>query len=84
MVTETRSMSSQVPQSVEEAQLAPHPSPQSIEHVLMVGDLANRGLLLLEGQAPELRDLSEFYERGFPGLLERWEQQHQGRKEKRQ
>ena len=56
--------------------------------LIALRDHANRGLGLLSGQGPELRerleellDLCAFYERELPGLLERWERQRRERKE---
>jgi len=47
--------------------------------------LAERGLELLEGKAhvnrqwlEEMRDIYAFFEREFPVLVERWEQEHKG------
>ena len=47
-----------------------------------VAPLADQGLALLDGAAPdrrrnltEMRDVSEFLEREFPALIERWQEE---------
>jgi DNA-binding transcriptional regulator GbsR (MarR family) len=59
-----------------------HQLKQGVEQVAMFRKLAERGLELMEGKAPlarqgleEMRDMYAFFEREFPSLLERWEQE---------
>ena len=55
---------------------------QSVDQVAIVRQLAERGLKLLEGKPiltrqwlEEMRDMYAFFEREYPALLERWEQE---------
>jgi len=64
-----------------------HALKQSVERVAILRRLAERGLELLEGKAPltrqgleEMRDMYAFFEREFPALLERWEQEREKRR----
>ena len=59
-----------------------HQLKQGVEQVAMFRKLAERGLELMEGKAPqtrqgleEMRDMYAFFEREFPALVERWEQE---------
>jgi len=63
-----------------------HALKQGIERVTIMRRLAERGLELLEGKASptrqgleEMRDMYAFFEREFPALLERWEQEREKR-----
>ena len=56
---------------------------QSVEQITILRQLAERGLELVEGKTPltrqgleEMRDMYAFFEREYPALLERWEQEH--------
>ncbi len=56
---------------------------ESLVRITTVRQLAEHGLELLEGKAhvnrqwlEEMRDMYAFFEREFPALLERWEQEH--------
>jgi len=58
----------------------------SLVQVTAARQLAEHGLELLEGKAyvnrqylKEMRDMYAFFEREFPALLERWEQEHKKR-----
>jgi len=58
----------------------------SLVQVTAARQLAEHGLELLEGKAyvnrlslEEMRDMYAFFEREFPALLERWEQEHKER-----
>ncbi len=64
-----------------------HSLKQGVERVAILRKLAERGLELLEGKAPltrqgleEMRDMYAFFEREFPLLLERWEQEQEERR----
>ena len=53
-----------------------------ISQLMAVGQLAERGLVLLEGKSPQLKarlkemlEISAFFEQEMPPLLERWERQ---------
>ncbi len=53
----------------------------SLVHITTMRQLAERGLELLEGKAnrgrlEEMRDMYALFEREYPALLERWEQEH--------
>jgi len=61
-----------------------HALKQDVERVTILRKLAERGLELLEDKAPltrqgleEMRDMYAFFEREFPALLERWEQERE-------
>ncbi len=56
---------------------------ESLAQITATRQLAERGLELLEGKAhlnrqwlEEMRDIYAFFEREFPALMERWEQEH--------
>lgn len=56
---------------------------ESLAQTTATRQLAERGLELLEGDAhlnrqwlEEMRDMYAFFEREFPALMERWEQEH--------
>ncbi len=56
---------------------------ESLAQTTATRQLAERGLELLEGEAhmnrqwlEEMRDMYAFFEREFPALMERWEQEH--------
>ncbi len=56
---------------------------ESLAQTTALRQLAERGLELLEGEAhlnrqwlEEMRDMYAFFEREFPALMERWEQEH--------
>ncbi len=60
---------------------------QKVEAITKLRQLAERGLELLEGKASltrqgleEMRDMYTFFEREFPALLERWEQEREKRR----
>lgn len=64
-----------------------HSLKQDVERVTILRKLAERGLELLEDKAPltrqgleEMRDMCAFFEREFPALLERWEQEREERR----
>ena len=58
---------------------------QSGDHMTASRRLAEHGLELVKDKNPltrqwleEMRDMNAFFEREFPALLERWEQEHRG------
>jgi len=60
---------------------------ESLVQIIAMRQLAEHGLELLEGEThvnrqwlEEMRDMYIFFEREFPALLERWEQQRKGGK----
>jgi len=60
---------------------------QSVEQITILRQLAERGLELVEGKTPltrqgleEMRDMYAFFEREYPALLERWEQEREKRR----
>ncbi len=60
---------------------------ESLVQITAMRQLAEHGLELVEGKAPltrqwleEMRDMYAFFEREFPALLERWEQERKGGK----
>ena len=59
-----------------------HLTRQRTDQITMLRQLAERGLELVKGKNPlirqgleEMRDIYAFYEREFPALVERWEQE---------
>jgi len=66
-----------------------HLTKQSVEQITIVRQLAERGLKLMEGKSQltrqwleEMRDIYVFFEREYPALLERWEQERAKRQVK--
>lgn len=58
---------------------------QSTEQLTIIRQLAERGLGLVKGKNPltrqwleDMHDFYTFFEREFPALLERWEEEHKG------
>ena len=65
----------------------PHLQEQKLELITTFRQIAERGLKLMEGKAPitrqgleEMRDMYAFYEREFPVLIQRWEQEQKKRR----
>jgi len=63
-----------------------HLMEQKLEFIITFRQIADRGLKLMEGKAPvtrqgleEMRDMYAFFEREFPVLIQRWEQEQKKR-----